>query len=226
MSAYDAIVNFFTGRGWSTEQSKGIAGNLFGESRYDIAAIGDGGKAYGLAQWHPDRQSIFERVFGKSIKGSTFEEQLAFVDWELRNNEKRAGSILRQQTTVEGSTEAFMRYYERPANMSSLGNRVSAAMGEGAAGTSGIAKSVRDLEKKILGWLGVEDPDWWTDPNADPSGLDPTGGFLTSFFTGEMAARFAAVIIGIILVGLAIAAFTLLSDNKSEVLKAVTSGVK
>lgn len=46
----------------------------------------------------------------------------------------------------------------------------------------------------------------------------PTGpvDFIKSVFNGELAGRFAAVIIGIILIGLAIAAFVLLSDTGKE----------
>ena len=48
---------------------------------------------------------------------------------------------------------------------------------------------------------------------ADPTGIT---GFIKSVFNGELAGRFAAVIIGIVLIGLAIAAFVLLSDKGKE----------
>ncbi len=119
---------YFVSRGWTPEQSAGIVGNLFGESRLNPRATGDSGSAYGIAQWHPDRQSTFRRVIGTDIRNSTLEQQLSFVDWELRNTEQRAGNILRGTTNINDATYAVGRYYERPANLShSIGNRLDAA---------------------------------------------------------------------------------------------------
>jgi hypothetical protein len=212
-SVWQTVVDFFVGRGWSQAQAQGIAGNLHYESGgFNTSAVGDGGKAYGLAQWHPDRQSLFQRVFGFSIKGSSLENQLAFVDYELRNNEKTAGNKLSETTTVADATRVFMQYYERPANMSSLSSRVRAAGG-------GLGESIGNMFGDFIGW--TRDPLGIKDFNA--TDLDPTGisGFLRDFFTGKMAARFSAVIIGVILVALAIAAFVLTSDTGSKIVKTI-----
>lgn len=120
-------VNFFIGQGWSPQAAAGIVGNLYGESGLNPAAIGDGGKAYGVAQWHPDRQANFARVFGRSIIGSSVDQQLQFVNWELNNTEKRAGSLLRKASSIEEATKTFMTAFERPANLSSLNKRIAAA---------------------------------------------------------------------------------------------------
>ena len=103
-------------RGWSREQATGIVANLQKESRLNHNAIGDSGKAFGLAQWHPDRQAKFKKIFGKDIKYSTFEEQLAFIDWELRNKEgeKSAGDRLRTAKTSSEAAAIISKYYERP----------------------------------------------------------------------------------------------------------------
>ena len=92
-------MDFFQKRGWTKEQAAGIVGNLQAESGADLKtnAVGDGGKAYGIAQWHPDRQAMFEKLYGKPIRQSTFKEQLEFVDWELNNTEKAAGNKSAQQ---------------------------------------------------------------------------------------------------------------------------------
>jgi hypothetical protein len=119
--------SFFRSRGWTDYQSAGIMGNLIGESNLRTNAVGDGGKAFGVAQWHPDRQSNFKRVFGKDIRRSTLQEQYAFVDWELRNTEKRAGAKLAASTNVKDATYSVMKYYERPANDSSFGKRLKSA---------------------------------------------------------------------------------------------------
>ena len=196
MSFVDRAIAFFTSRGWSSEQAAGIAGNLHYESGGgNIAAVGDGGKAYGLAQWHPDRQRTFASIFGKDIRSSTEEEQLAFVDWELNNSEKKAGNALRGVSNIADAVRTFMSKFERPANMSSLGDRIAAASGGSGDGYLDTVK----------GWLNYD--------LGKPIGeaLDSVNPF-AALLNGETAARITAVVIGVILVGLAIAAFLLTSD--------------
>lgn len=211
MGRLQDALNYFIGKGYSREQSAGIVGNLHGESGLDIGAIGDGGKAYGLAQWHPDRQNIFKKIFGIDIRNSSFEQQLAFVDYELRNNESRAGRSLRASGSVSEATAAFMRDYERPASMNSLGDRVAAAMraiggGDADAGATGTGESEGSIGSTIGNFIA----------DNDPTGIS---GFLRDLFTGAMAARFVAVFIGIILITVALAAFVLMSDTGKAAMK-------
>lgn len=112
---HDAVI-FFVGQGWASWQSAGIAANLETESGWRHDAVGDGGQAYGIGQWHPDRQSNFAGLFGKRIQDSTFEEQLAFVHAELRGTEKRAGDALGACTTAADAGAVVSRLYERPAD--------------------------------------------------------------------------------------------------------------
>jgi len=110
----DAVA-FFQRMGWSRDQAAGIVANLQHESNMDPRAVGDGGKAYGVAQWHPDRQRNFERWSGKSIRDSSLEEQLAFVNYELtRGAEQRAGALLRATTNAAQAGDVVSRHYERP----------------------------------------------------------------------------------------------------------------
>lgn len=110
------IVGEFEQMGWSPVQAAGIASNLFRESGYNPSATGDNGKAYGIGQWHEDRQEEFRKRFGKDIRQSTLHEQLQFVDYELRQgNERRAGTALAQATTAAQAGEVVSRLYERPA---------------------------------------------------------------------------------------------------------------
>jgi len=83
--------------GWTKEQAAGIVGNLQEESgkNLDTKAVGDGRKAKGIAQWHPDRQAKFQEIMGKQVMDATLEEQLKFVDWELKNSHKVAGDKLK-----------------------------------------------------------------------------------------------------------------------------------
>lgn len=115
-SSTEAIA-FFESKGWTKEQAIGIVANLQAESGANLRtdALGDGGKAYGIAQWHPDRQQRFRTVYGKPIQEAGFKEQLEFVNWELNNSEKPAGDSLRKSTTIEESTAIVNQKYERSA---------------------------------------------------------------------------------------------------------------
>lgn len=107
--------DYFTSQGWTTQQSAGLVANLRAESNFRHNAVGDGGRAFGIAQWHPDRQKQFEKFAGKPIRESSFQEQLAFVNYELtEGNERAAGNRLRNATTASEAGSIVSKYYERP----------------------------------------------------------------------------------------------------------------
>ena len=112
-------IEFFMSKGWTLEQAAGIVGNLQTESGggLNINAVGDGGRAYGIAQWHPDRQAQFARTMKKNIRQSNLDDQLAFVQWELENSESRAGNALRGAQSTEQAALTFDKYYERSAGL-------------------------------------------------------------------------------------------------------------
>lgn len=117
--------SFFTRRGWSAPQSEGILANLIRESGLRPTATGDGGSAYGIGQWHADRQKNYTKLYGHRMqdvrdKDQALREQMGFVDWELNNTEKSAGERLRATRTRRGAAAAVSGYYERPADR--LGN--------------------------------------------------------------------------------------------------------
>jgi len=107
--------DFFIKQGWTPEQAAGIVGNLQAESgkELNIKAVGDNGKAFGIAQWHPERQELFKKKFGKDIRESTFEEQLQFVQHELQTTEKPAAEKIKQTKTVAEAATAVDVEYER-----------------------------------------------------------------------------------------------------------------
>jgi hypothetical protein len=105
------------GQGWTKEQAAGIVANLQRESQFDPHAIGDKGQAYGLAQWHPDRQAEFAKWSGHDIRQSTFGEQLKFITYELRKGkEQKAGLMLAKAKSAEEAGALLSKYYERPLN--------------------------------------------------------------------------------------------------------------
>jgi hypothetical protein len=113
-SAKDAV-KFFISKGWTKEQAAGIVGNLQAESGANLRtnSVGDGGQAYGIAQWHPDRQALFKRVYKKDIRQAGLPEQLEFVHYELTHDESVAGNKIKQATTAKAAAAAMDQYYER-----------------------------------------------------------------------------------------------------------------
>lgn len=107
-------MKYFVSQGWSRAQAAAIVANLGKESTFNQNAVGDNGQAYGIAQWHKDRQAIFEKWLGRQIKGSSFHDQLAFVNYELTHGEKRAGDMLRNATNAGAGAMAVSMLYERP----------------------------------------------------------------------------------------------------------------
>lgn len=106
---------FFRSMGWSQAQAAGIVANLSHESGLNPGAVGDSGKAFGIAQWHPDRQANFKKWAGKDIRDSTLQDQLGFVQYELtRGAEQRAGAMLLAARNAEDAGSVMSRYYERP----------------------------------------------------------------------------------------------------------------
>jgi hypothetical protein len=220
-AALDTAYKFFIDKGYSSAQAAGIVGNLYGESKLNTKAVGDGGKAYGIGQWHPDRQAIFAKAFGKPIQQSTYTEQLAFVDYELRNNESLAGKLLRKTKTIAEATRVFMLRYERPAAWAakeSYGARYSAA--QKAASRNGKEAVSGDWDwSDPLGSFGYGLGDAYADTFGDGSGSELFNPM--SFFTSDLVKRIVAVIVGVVLVGLAIAAVTLTSDTTKNIINTI-----
>ncbi len=120
----DQAINFFQGQGWSRAQAIGLVANLDAESAMDHDNYQDsGGPGYGLAQWENPRQRDFAAWAGKDIHGSSFEEQLRFVQYELTHSESAAGNALRGATTAREAAEIVTRLYERPADTAGEASR-------------------------------------------------------------------------------------------------------
>ncbi|RQZ76075.1 hypothetical protein DF052_02660 [Burkholderia glumae] len=115
-----AAVSRLMEMGWSKEQAVGLVANFWRESQLNPTAIGDNGRAYGIGQWHPDRQDAFKKLFGTDIRSSTLDQQLQFANYELRSGgERDAGRRLLASTNALDAAAIASRYYERPKNADS-----------------------------------------------------------------------------------------------------------
>jgi hypothetical protein len=137
------------GLGWSRDQAAGLAASVSAESGGRADKKGDSGLAYGALQWHPDRQANFAKWAGHDIRGSSIDEQLRFMDFELRRGtERAAGAAL---MAAHGAREAgmvvssrYVRPRDRVGNMLSRGalaDQFASAPIMGGAGGQATASS-------------------------------------------------------------------------------------
>jgi hypothetical protein len=106
--------------GWKRHQAAAIVAQGIwesgGKTRIATTALGDGGTAHGGWQWRGDRYIGRNGLYAFAYKyypgHSTADPQvqLAYVDWELRNTERRAGNLLMASTNVEEATKAMISY--------------------------------------------------------------------------------------------------------------------
>lgn len=136
------VMSQLQGSGWGKNQAAGIAANLFAESKFDPTAVGDNGHAYGIGQWHEDRQKLFAKWSGHDIHGSSLQEQLKFVDYELRHGDSQAQQAGRALPLAKDATTAgriVSQYYERPADAEGEARRRGALAGSIASSSEGGA---------------------------------------------------------------------------------------
>lgn len=108
-------MEFFQSKGLSAHAAAGIVGNLLQESKLNTKAVGDSGKALGIAQWHPDRQKGLKELAKK--RGTDIYDlntQLEYVWQELNGNYKNSLEGLLRSRNLDEATTIFMRGYERP----------------------------------------------------------------------------------------------------------------
>ncbi|CAN7422166.1 phage tail tip lysozyme [Paraburkholderia hospita] len=120
-------VEWYMNHGLSRERAIGMVANSSRESGLDERAVGDDGKAVGLYQWHPDRQALYERTFGRPLASASHEEQLGYSLFELQNNERAAGDALMGATTAADAAAKISSLYERPKDPNEAGIRAGIA---------------------------------------------------------------------------------------------------
>jgi uncharacterized protein (TIGR02594 family) len=120
--------DFFVQTGWTQPQAAGLIANIEAESSFRADALGDGGAAHGICQWHQDRFNKFPICIpGRTIDDSTFDEQLQFVNFELLDprsgddgrqpSEQRAAGRLRAAADARTAGGVVSQFYERPADV-------------------------------------------------------------------------------------------------------------
>lgn len=119
-----AAFAYFQSKGYSRAGAAAIVGNLIQESSLNPDAIHDNGTGLGVAGWrdpNPGQGRMtalkgFAAARGKPA--NDFLTQLAFLDYELNNDEKGIGDQLRSATDVAAANDAMISF-ERPRGWTS-----------------------------------------------------------------------------------------------------------
>jgi hypothetical protein len=112
-------MDYFERQGWSHEAAAGIVANLIKESGLREGAIGDGGSARGLMQWHGDRFADVAGGIGMDPT-SSFEAGLAGVQYELTRGHDAGmlatGQYMRGRHSAAENGAYFSMHGERPGD--------------------------------------------------------------------------------------------------------------
>ena len=113
-SKYQEAVNYLTNsKDLPSHIAKGIVANLMAESNLDPNAVGDSGKAKGLAQWHPDR---YLRLSSSGFDLNNFYDSLNAIVHELNTTERTAKEKLFKTSNAKEATDVFLKHFERAKN--------------------------------------------------------------------------------------------------------------
>jgi len=115
----NTIIEFFVGKGLTSPQAAGIAGNIKTESAgtWQTGVIGDGGTSMGLAQWHKSRLlRLNQFARDKKLTVTDPTAQLEYLWYELQNKENKAYRKLLDTDTPENAAISFMVNFERPSS--------------------------------------------------------------------------------------------------------------
>lgn len=114
MSNQSTITTFLRGKGLTTAQVAGVAGNLQIESGFSPTAYNPGEKAIGIAQWEGSRRTALQAYARKAGTSETdLKTQLGFLWHELTTSESGALAALRATSTPAAAAAAFDKRYER-----------------------------------------------------------------------------------------------------------------
>ena len=134
--------------GWGDDQIQGALAHLSKETAgFNPNAYGSGKEAkgmpeeaYGIGQWHPDRQADFLAIMGHDIHGSSREDQVAFMNYELsKGKEQKAGKDFFGAKGADNAEDVFNREYERSASTTiNITNHNDAGVTQGDAYSQGV----------------------------------------------------------------------------------------
>ncbi|MGO4171553.1 phage tail tip lysozyme [Bosea sp. TAF32] len=137
---------FWRGKGLSHEQAVGMVANERAESRHNPSARGDGGRAHGLYQHHPDRRAAILAGSGIDMSTATAAQQREGAYWEMtKGAERKAWAALKQAETAGEAAAIVSKLYERPLDRDGEAQK-RAAMANGLANALRIKQAQGGLD--------------------------------------------------------------------------------
>lgn len=116
------VVDYLMAKGLNAAAACGVAGNIYYESNFNPAAVGDGGTSFGICQWHAGRGQSMKASAGSNWS-SNLSGQLDYLWYELNNSYQGTLSHLRSVPNTDAGTKSaadyFVRNFEVPANVDS-----------------------------------------------------------------------------------------------------------
>ena len=113
------VMNALTGKGLNVAAACGVCGNMFYESTFNPAAVGDHGTSFGLCQWHNARGTAMKSAvpnWETNVSG-----QIDFLWNELNSSYQSTLEALKSASNTEAgakqAADAFVRKFEQPGDI-------------------------------------------------------------------------------------------------------------
>lgn len=160
MKANRSALDFWMGKGYTREQAAAINANMLAESAGNPNAVGDGGHARGLFQWHKNRRDEILKGSGIDVWNSSKGQQLEAAFWEMQHGS--TGFNDKKFRGIGGANDAgsyFSNNFEYPKDR--LGQAISRgqsalALASGYQGTASSGVTIEKLDVTIH--AGAADP--------------------------------------------------------------------
>lgn len=171
VSNQSTITTFLRGKGLTTAQVAGVAGNLQIESGFSPTAYNPGEKAIGIAQWEGSRRTALQAYARKAGTSETdLKTQLGFLWHELTTSESGALAALRATSTPAAAAASFDKRYERSSGAArSARESAATVIARTLNGTGGKVKGSAPAGPATTGTTATTtlDPTSW-DPRTWP----------------------------------------------------------
>lgn len=114
-------LNYFRSKGWNDVQAHALVGYMSEETGGTLSPRafnpdGGGQGASGAGQWRGPRIDVYRQRYGRNPDQDTFEHQLEYLDWEMRNSEAASGIALGSANTLDDAARAMLMFGRGPAN--------------------------------------------------------------------------------------------------------------
>lgn len=117
------VINYLVDKGLKTSAAVGVAANIYYESGFNTASVGDNGTSFGICQWHLGRGAKMKEFVGSNWK-TNLTGQLDFLWSELNNSYESTvlvplQNVSNNKSGAKSAADVFVRKFEVPANVDS-----------------------------------------------------------------------------------------------------------